>query len=97
MNKRKEQRFKTRHMVKVCGKLGVVNDISADGLQLSTSFSPDSRKVDIAFEVYGEMIQLVGVIQWIKRKRQLQAPNELGIVIKNAPPEYLQFVDTFYT
>lgn len=92
MDKRKHTRFKTRQFAKVCGKLGVVNDISDGGVQISTALSPTKRRVDIAIETSGQMIQINGIIQWIKRKQRVQALNELGVVIQNASPEFLQFV-----
>jgi hypothetical protein len=97
MDKRKDKRFKTRQFAKVCGKLGVVNDVSDNGIQISTALSPKNRKVEISFESSGRMIQLMGVIQWIKRRQQVQALNELGVVIKSAPPEFLQYVSTCQT
>ena len=92
MDKRKHKRFKTRQFVKVCGKLGVVNDISDGGFQISTSLSPKNRRVDISIESAGHMLQFDGIIQWIKRKQRVQALNELGVVVRDASPEYLQFV-----
>lgn len=93
MEKRQSRRFKTRQIVKVCGKLGVVKDISDSGIQLSTAYSPKNRKIDISIEENGsEPINLLGVIQWIKWKKQMQSLNELGVMIKKAPPEYLNFV-----
>jgi len=97
MDKRKFKRFKIRQMVQIGGKLGVINDISATGMQVATSLSPTERKISISIEAFGHLIELMGVIQWIKRKRTLQAPNQLGIIIKNAPPEYLLFVERLGT
>ncbi|UCH93251.1 MAG: hypothetical protein JSV88_23635 [Candidatus Aminicenantes bacterium] len=96
MEKRQEKRFKTRQIAKVCGKLGVVNDVSDKGLQISTVYSPKERKIDISFEAYGQTIDLMGVIQWVKWKKRLQSLNEMGIRIKDAPPEYLDFVKGCY-
>ncbi len=70
----------------------MVNDVSDSGIQISTAVSPKTRKIDITFEARGRKIELMGVIQWIKRKQRLQTLNELGVTIKNAPPEYLSFV-----
>jgi hypothetical protein len=95
MEKRQNKRFKTRQIVKVCGKLGMVNDISDSGVQLSTSYSPKNRKIDISLDSNGGVINLIGIIQWVKWKKQLQSLNEMGIMIKNAPPEYLNFVRDF--
>ena len=97
MDKRQEKRYKTRQLVKVCGKMGVLNDVSFKGIQISTALVPESRQVDISFNVYGEVINLMGVIQWMKRKQTLRAPNEMGIILTDAPPEYLQFVARFYS
>jgi hypothetical protein len=92
MDKRQYKRFKTRQIVKVCGKLGVVSDISNTGIQLSTSFSPKDRMLDISIEANGGEISLIGIIQWVKWKKQMQSLNEMGVAIKDAPPEYLDFV-----
>ncbi len=93
MEKRQYKRFRTRQIVKVCGKLGVVNDISNSGIQLSTAYSPKNRKLDISIDANGGEINLVGIIQWVKWKKQLQSLNEMGVLIKDAPPEYLAFVN----
>ena len=95
MEKRKSKRFKTRQIAKVGGKLGVVNDVSDTGIQLSTPLSPKTRRIDVHFELYGKMVEVLGVIQWVKWKKKLQSPNQMGIYIKNAPPEYLRFVRDF--
>jgi hypothetical protein len=92
MDKRQNKRIKTRQIVKIGGKLGVVNDISDSGVQLSTAYSPQNRKINILIESAGKFIEITGIIQWIKKKQQVQALNEMGVVIKNAPPEYLYFV-----
>jgi len=92
MEKRNGRRVKTRQMVKICGNLGFVNDVSDMGLQISSAFSPKKRKIDISFEVYGKIVNIMGIIQWIKRRKQLKNLNEYGVLIKDAPEEYLDFV-----
>ncbi len=92
MDKRQYKRFKTRQIVNVCGKLGVVNDISNSGIQLSTAYSPKNRTLDISIDANGGRINLIGIIQWVKWKKQLQSLNEMGVMIKDAPLEYLEFV-----
>lgn len=92
MEKRQNKRVKTRQIVKVCGKLGVVNDISDSGIQISTTYSPKNRMLDISFDANGGVISLIGIIQWVKWKKRLQSLNEMGVMIKDAPPEYLDFV-----
>ena len=92
MEKRNYTRFKTRQIVKVCGKLGVVSDISNSGIQLSTAFSPKNRTIDISIDSNGGMINLTGIIQWVRLRKKLQSLNEMGVMIKDAPREYLDFV-----
>jgi hypothetical protein len=95
MEKRQYKRFKTRQIVKVSGKLGVVNDISNSGIQLSTAYSPKNRTLDISIDANGGVINLIGIIQWVKWKKQLQSLNEMGVMIEDAPLEYLKFVREF--
>lgn len=93
MEKRKHKRVKTRQIVKICGKLGVVNDVSDRGIQISTALSPKNRKIDISFETNnGGNIQLMGIIKWVKWKKKLQSLNQMGVYIEDAPSAYLQFV-----
>ncbi len=92
MEKRQTKRFKTRQIVKVCGKLGVVNDISESGILLSTSYIPKDRKLNISIGTNGGEIKLTGFIQWVKWKKPLNSLNEMGVMIKDAPPEYLEYV-----
>lgn len=92
MDKRQYKRFKTRKIVNVCGKLGVVNDISNSGIQLSTAYSPKNRMLDISIDANGGKIDLTGIIQWVKCKKQLSSLNEMGVLIKDASLEYLEFV-----
>jgi hypothetical protein len=97
MEKRKFKRFKTRQIAKIGGKLGVVNDISDTGIQISTAFTPKNRKIDISFELYGKMIEVMGIVQWVKWKKQIQTLNQMGIFIKEAPEEFLQYVSGLET
>lgn len=92
MDKRQDKRIKTRQIVRIGGKLGVVNDISNRGVQLSTAYSPLNRKINFLIESSGRLIEVNGIIQWIKKKQQVQALNEMGVVIKNASQDYLDFV-----
>jgi len=94
MDKRNNKRVKTHQLVRVCGKMGVVNNISDNGLQVATALLPKSRKVDVSFEAFGEEITVLGTVQWFRRKSSLQELNQLGIIVKNAPSQYYRFVDS---
>jgi hypothetical protein len=94
MDKRNTKRIKTHQLARVCGKMGVVNNISGTGLQVATALLPSTRKVDISFEVFGEEITVLGTVQWFRRKTSLQDLHQLGVVVKTAPSQYYQFVDS---
>ncbi len=96
MEKRKYKRIKTRQFAKICGKLGVLNDMSHGGVQISTSLMPKKRKVDISFEVQGKLVMLDGSVQWIRRKSSLNSLNKLGVLIENPSLEFRQFVNTLH-
>jgi hypothetical protein len=92
MEKRQCKRVKTRQIARICGKLGVINDVSDIGLQVSTAFSPQKRMIDITFEANGQVIKLMGIVQWVKWRKQIKTLNEMGIMVKEAPPEFMDFV-----
>jgi hypothetical protein len=92
MEKRKQKRFKTRQFAKICGKLGVVNDMSGKGVQVSTSLMPRKRKIDIVFEAFGGIVRLIGFVQWIRRKNSVNNLNRLGIVLQDPPEEYRKVI-----
>ncbi|MCU0289533.1 MAG: hypothetical protein MUF15_24455 [Acidobacteria bacterium] len=94
MDKRANKRIKIHQLARVCGKMGVMNNISLDGLEVSTSLLPKTRKIDICFEVFGEEIKILGLVQWFRRKNSIKSLNELGIQVKEAPPQYYQFVSS---
>jgi hypothetical protein len=92
MDKRATKRIKTHQLARVAGKLGVVKNVSDDGLQVATGVLPKSRKIDISLELNGEEVIIKGIVQWFRRKSSLQDLNELGVRVKEAPPQYQHFV-----
>lgn len=79
-------------MAKICGKLGVVNDVSDIGMQISSAYSPKNRNIDVSFEIYGKIVKIMGVIQWVSWRKQLKTVNDFGVMITEPPEEYLDFV-----
>lgn len=94
MDKRRKKRIKVHQLARVSGKMGVMNNVSREGLQVSTALLPDNRKVDIIFEALGEEIKVKGIIQWFRRKTSLQSLHELGVIVKEAPPQFQQYVES---
>jgi len=94
MDKRQTKRIKVRHLARLDGKLVVVNDASEEGIQISSNYMPSKRGIIIALEILGKTVSLRGIIKWVKRMRSANNANQLGVIIKNPPPEYKQWVIT---
>ena len=92
MDKRTTKRIKTHQLARIGGKLCVVKNISNTGLQVASSVLPESRKIDISLELNGEEMTIKGIVQWFRRKSSLQELHELGVRVKDAPPQYQHFV-----
>ncbi len=93
MEKRLGKRIKTHQLARICGKIGVVHNISSRGLQVSTTFLPKSRKIDIYFEALGKDIKIIGTVKWLRQKSRMQNLNQLGVSVKDAPIQYYQLID----
>jgi hypothetical protein len=93
MDKRLSKRVKTHQLARVCGKIGVVHNLSSRGLEVSTAFLPKTRKIDISFEALGKDIKITGTVQWLRRKSKVRNLNQLGVFVKEAPIQYYQLID----
>lgn len=93
MDKRINTRVRTHQLARICGKMGVVNNMSLRGLQVATALLPKTRKVDVSFEAQGKEITINGTVQWFRRKTSVNSLNQLGIVVKDAPIQYYQMLE----
>ena len=94
MEKRKQGRKKTRILVKVNGRSGILIDYSESGIQFSTNSPPSTKIVDIRFNHEGEEISLTGIIQWIRKRFSVQNSFQIGCLLKDPPQEYYQFLQS---
>jgi hypothetical protein len=92
MEKRKEMRIKKRMLSSLDEKPAIVVDISHSGIKISMSRPPRNQNVDIKLQIGGKVITLKGDIRWINRMISTQASNNIGIAIREAPPEYYQML-----
>jgi hypothetical protein len=92
MEKRKSRRIKIHQFADINGNMGILNDLSVHGVQVSTSVLPRLRKIEISFEADGKLICLNGFIQWIQRKNGLTNLNRLGVSLQDPPVEYRRYV-----
>ena len=51
MEKRREDRNKIRQLINVADKMGVLNDISPRGANVSLAVLPKERKVDLTLKI----------------------------------------------
>ncbi|MBU4268391.1 MAG: PilZ domain-containing protein [Acidobacteria bacterium] len=92
MEKRKEMRIRKRMLSSLEEKPAIVIDISQSGIKISMSRPPKSQNVDIKLQIGGKVINLKGDIRWITRMVSNQASNNIGIAIREAPPEYYEML-----
>lgn len=94
--RRENRRIKKRIMLKINNELGLLSDISREGIRLSTAKVPSSPGVDIKLKLDEQTFHLKGTIRWQGKERTLSNMQEIGVSIDEAPPEYYRFVDSLY-
>lgn len=92
MEKRKEMRVKKRVLSSLEEKPAIIVDMSISGIQISMNRPPRSQNVDIKLQVDGKVITLKGDVRWIARVPTSHSANNIGIAIRDAPPEYFQLL-----
>ena len=94
MEKRKEMRIKRRALSSLEDKPAIIVDMSRNGIKISMNRPPRSQNVTIKLQVNGKVITLIGDVRWITRMVSSGASNNIGIAIREAPPEYYQMLST---
>lgn len=92
MEKRKEMRIRKRILSSLEEKPAIVVDMSLSGIKISMSRPPKSQDVNITLQVGEKVINLKGDIRWINRTVSNKVSNNIGIVIREAPPEYYEML-----
>jgi hypothetical protein len=92
MEKRKEMRVKRRVLSSLEDKPAIIVDMSESGIQISMNRPPRNQNVDIKLQIDGQVITLKGDIRWIERVPTSHSANNIGIAIREAPPEYYRFL-----
>ena len=94
MEKRKEMRVKRRILSSLEDKPAIIVDMSESGIQISMNRPPRDQNVDIKLQIDGQVITLKGDIRWIGRVPTSHSANNIGIAIREAPPEYYRFLSS---
>jgi hypothetical protein len=92
MEKRREMRIKKRMLSSLEDKPAIIVDISKGGIKISMNRPPKSQNVDIKLQIGGKVIVLKGDVRWISRMVSTHASNNIGIAIREAPPEYYELL-----
>jgi len=92
MEKRKEKRVRKRMLSSLEERPAIIVDISQSGIQISMSSKPKNQLVSIKLQIGGKVIDLQGDIRWINKTISSQNSSNIGIAIRDAPPEYLQLL-----
>lgn len=91
MEKRRDDRNKVRQLVNIADKMGVLNDISPRGVNVSLAVLPKERKVDLTLKINEKDIKVSAVIMWVKQKLNYNDKNTLGLVVIDPPEEFIEF------
>jgi hypothetical protein len=92
MEKRREMRIKKRVLSSLEDKPAIIVDMSEGGIKISMNRPPSNQNVDIKLQFGGKVITLKGDVRWIARMPGNQSSNNIGIAIREAPPEYYQML-----
>jgi hypothetical protein len=92
MEQRKEMRIKKRVLSSLEDKPAIIVDMSQGGIKISMNRPPRSQNVDIKLQIGGKVIILKGDVRWITRMASSQSSNNIGIAIREAPPEYYEML-----
>jgi len=100
MEQRKFPRMKTSIAAEVNDKQAVLEDVSRQGIKVKlwADAVPENPDVAVAFKVGEKSINLKGEIRWCMKDRySFQDLKVMGVYIEDAPEEYHQFINTFFT
>jgi hypothetical protein len=92
MEKRKEIRVKKRMLSNLEDKPAIVVDISLSGIKISMNRPPKSQDVEIKLQLGAKVITVKGDVRWITRTVSTRVTNDIGIAIREAPPDYYELV-----
>lgn len=100
MNTKRESRFNKKLMVSFSENgfdgLGLTKNISKDGLCISSEIQlPAHRELVLSLAVPGHVVNVRGEVVWSLGSGGINenVPDQIGIRILNAPPEYLDYVE----
>jgi hypothetical protein len=92
MEKRKELRIKKRVLSNLEDKPAIIVDMSLSGIKISMNRPPKSQDVEVKLQIGATVISVKGEVRWITRTAANRATNDIGIAIREAPPEYYKLV-----
>ena len=91
MDKRRETRHKVRQLVNISDKVGILNDISRKGANISLSSFPEQRKVDLTIKINGEDAKMSAIVMWAEKKQHYSGQNTMGMILIDPPPSFIEY------
>lgn len=92
MERRKNDRMKKRLSVSIDDKVGIVSNMSSEGMQLIMTALPANREVYIRFQIDDQTFELKGYVRWIRKQLSIYQQYLVGLSITNATYEYYQLI-----
>jgi hypothetical protein len=84
--------MKKRLSVSIDDKVGIVSNMSSEGMQLIMTALPANREVYIRFQVDDQTFELKGYVRWIRKQLSIYQQYLVGLSITNATYEYYQLI-----
>ncbi len=80
----------------VDGKTAVLNNISVNGVLVTSRWLPASREVSVNVMLNEREFELIGIVQWVRRQSAAKTYHEMGILIPNAPEPYIDALEEMF-
>jgi len=96
METRVEKKYMASYNDNGCEELALTKNLSKSGICISsTGKVPTNKEVLISIAVPGEIFNMKGEVMWCKTSdtKSDSIPDNIGIKITEAPPEYMNFVE----
>jgi hypothetical protein len=84
--------MKKRLSVSIDDKVGIVSNMSSEGMQLIMTALPANREVYIRFQIDDQTFELKGYVRWIRKQLSIYQQYLVGLSITNATYEYYQLI-----
>jgi len=95
MEERQRDRISKKLLIKVDGHTCIMLDMSKTGMRLIVPFLLKKQAVDIIFQMENVLLELKGIIRWIKKELIVydQVQYQVGVSLIAPPEEYTILIE----